>query len=583
MPTLRKRNREVEPPSKHQQPTNDDQTQTTETQKVSLQYEQSREQRIKENRERLQKLGIVDLSHELKYRMTQRRTLRNPSDRKTPQLLSSAQPSEPVRRSSRLQKVGPVSYVEERPKKSKAFKDNYIRIEEGSRPEDGKRIYDSSNGKTCHQCRQKTLGHHTQCCKCNMVQGQFCGDCLYMRYGEHVLEALENPNWTCPVCRGICNCSLCRQAKGWCPTGTLYRRISAMGYKSVAHYLIQTRRSEVGKDSLPYSDMEKVSKEFEMEKISTYQSGHLGSLEGGDNKQNEMQSQNLGSSKQVSARRLLPFCEMEGQSERIGFSEASHVVNNQLRSSNPQPVDKEFDIEKIHVEDNKQFDGRLRHSCGNCNGHVNELQGVNEKGAVKIIVSEEKAEKTKEGLHMENNYGNNRSGPETSAKLNKDALSSETSTDSIAGRLRRSRMLEKGCDKLQRVNGETSVFKHSANVSLSEKEKEKVKEIHYAGSQNGNSSIPMEKSSGSQSQAAYDGEINQGSINGRLRKSSRLGKVLDNDDDLLELSETRSDIMHSGSHSPGKRTKVTMKPPTSSSKLSSESIAGRLRPRHKTT
>lgn len=30
--------------------------------------------------------------------------------------------------------------------------------------------------------RQKTLGHRTHCSECNMVQGQFCGDCLYMRY-----------------------------------------------------------------------------------------------------------------------------------------------------------------------------------------------------------------------------------------------------------------------------------------------------------------------------------------------------------------------------------------------------------------
>ncbi|KFK24410.1 hypothetical protein AALP_AAs65492U000200 [Arabis alpina] len=73
---------------------------------------------------------------------------------------------------------------------------------------------------------QKTLGHRTRCSECDLVQGQFCGDCLFMRYGEHVLEALENPNWVCPVCRGICNCSLCRNGKGWVPTGPIYRRVS---------------------------------------------------------------------------------------------------------------------------------------------------------------------------------------------------------------------------------------------------------------------------------------------------------------------------------------------------------------------
>ncbi|KAK9110259.1 hypothetical protein Sjap_018319 [Stephania japonica] len=65
-----------------------------------------------------------------------------------------------------------------------------------------------------------------------------------MRYGENVLEANKNPDWICPVCRGICNCSLCRQAKGWPPTGSLYRKISRLGFKSVAHYLIQTRRPQ---------------------------------------------------------------------------------------------------------------------------------------------------------------------------------------------------------------------------------------------------------------------------------------------------------------------------------------------------
>ncbi|CAF2114089.1 unnamed protein product [Brassica napus] len=52
----------------------------------------------------------------------------------------------------------------------------------------------------------KTLDHRPKCSECNLVQRQFCGYCLFMRYGEHVLEAIENPNRICPVCRGICNC-----------------------------------------------------------------------------------------------------------------------------------------------------------------------------------------------------------------------------------------------------------------------------------------------------------------------------------------------------------------------------------------
>nr|GEY98417.1 cell division cycle-associated protein 7-like [Tanacetum cinerariifolium] len=47
--------------------------------------------------------------------------------------------------------------------------------------------------------RQKMLGHRTHCIQYNLVQGQFCGDCLYMRYWENVLEAEQNPDWICPM------------------------------------------------------------------------------------------------------------------------------------------------------------------------------------------------------------------------------------------------------------------------------------------------------------------------------------------------------------------------------------------------
>ncbi|KAJ8567218.1 hypothetical protein K7X08_019426 [Anisodus acutangulus] len=258
-------------------------------------YEQLRENRIKENLERMEKLGIFDISLKLK-------SFKTPTVRKTPQRFSPLQPSGPARRSSRLQNSTPVSYSEvdlSKIDKSLEGGHNLLR-EEGSKPEiyteehekllgntdlswtffvdgygnDGKRIYDPIKGKTCHQCRQKTLGQRTHCSKCQIVQGQFCGDCLYMRYGEHVLEAKKNPDWICPPCRGICNCSLCRQAKGWAPTGALYRKIARLGYKSVAHYLIQTHRASVSsennsapvsaKRSLPFSDMEGTMKDEEL-------------------------------------------------------------------------------------------------------------------------------------------------------------------------------------------------------------------------------------------------------------------------------------------------------------------------------
>ena len=50
-----------------------------------------------------------------------------------------------------------------------------------------------------------------------------------MRYGENILEVAEKDEWTCPVCRGLCNCSNHRIRRGWAPTGSLYRRAIAEG------------------------------------------------------------------------------------------------------------------------------------------------------------------------------------------------------------------------------------------------------------------------------------------------------------------------------------------------------------------
>ncbi|XP_076957547.1 uncharacterized protein LOC143633074 [Bidens hawaiensis] len=228
-------------------------------QEKSDEYEQSREERIKQNLQRMQSLGIVDLSRNLK-----------PKPKPKPKAAGPQKPSVSLfgspRRSSRIKILPTVSYKERRTPKEKVVKNVVIVIKEGSKSEvytedhekmlgdhketwklavdgyddEGNRIYDRFAGKSCHQCRQKTTGLRTRCCKCTSVQGQFCGDCLFMRYGENVIEANANPEWVCPVCRDICNCSRCRRNKGWEPTGNLYRKALHLGYKSVAHYLIHT-------------------------------------------------------------------------------------------------------------------------------------------------------------------------------------------------------------------------------------------------------------------------------------------------------------------------------------------------------
>ena len=99
--------------------------------------------------------------------------------------------------------------------------------------------YDTVNGTCCHQCRQKTTDTKS-CCRnkaCVGVRGQFCDPCLRNRYGETVREALLDPDWHCPVCRGFCNCSICRNRNGKCPTGILINLARQQGFSNVSAYL----------------------------------------------------------------------------------------------------------------------------------------------------------------------------------------------------------------------------------------------------------------------------------------------------------------------------------------------------------
>ncbi|XP_044025449.1 cell division cycle-associated protein 7-like isoform X2 [Siniperca chuatsi] len=96
------------------------------------------------------------------------------------------------------------------------------------------KVYNRVTGSTCHQCRQKTVDTKT-CCRsedCRGIQGQFCGPCLRNRYGEDVKK-----EWKCPPCRGICNCSFCRQREGRCPTGILFPLAQYHGFSDVHSYL----------------------------------------------------------------------------------------------------------------------------------------------------------------------------------------------------------------------------------------------------------------------------------------------------------------------------------------------------------
>ncbi|CAJ2662077.1 unnamed protein product [Trifolium pratense] len=104
----------------------------------------------------------------------------------------------------------------------------------------GNRIYDSENGKSCHQCRQKTRDFSAGCK--NPKNGKpclirFCHKCLLNRYGEKAEEVDLLNDWNCPKCKGICNCSLCMKKRGQQPTGILVHTAKASGFNSVSEML----------------------------------------------------------------------------------------------------------------------------------------------------------------------------------------------------------------------------------------------------------------------------------------------------------------------------------------------------------
>ncbi|GKU94648.1 hypothetical protein SLEP1_g8108 [Rubroshorea leprosula] len=624
------------------------------TSKISL-YEQSREERIKENLQRMQKLGIMDLSHKLNSLLPDKLTRKkNPS---STSYSCPLPPPGPVRRSSRLQNAAPVSYAEV----GLAKKDEGVKLEVGTRPEvyteehekllgnterswtlfvdgygkDGNRIYDPAKGKTCHQCRQKTLGHRTHCCKCNMVQGQFCGDCLYMRYGEHVLEAIENPNWVCPVCRGICNCSLCRNAKGWAPTGALYKKISQMGFKSVAHYLIQTRQAQTNieknpenrdpvsaKRSLSFPDAEAHPEEPYRD-----DSNHLGiskaqSEERDHDGFNSEKENNPAAIHQISVKESnLEQESKDAESEEIDLKANGHLGITELDFEDKKNAGfkvehgeshlslKEHDSSNMVLE--PRFDGKYDFQSDEVTGMT--VKGLDTIQAINNTFLLEEKKEVKEVLHSYNKNGKRivRSGSDS--KLKKRSLAAEPTVDSIAGRLRQ-RCKEVKDHNVQALNimlsenelekgelvhgdnqhGESSIGTENSiggrlrqrrkegkdhNEQLSENESEKEKQMLQGDSQHGESNIGTESSSKLKKRLTVASVPSADSIAGRLRQRRREGT--DNDmKALLGMNKNTSDYKAVNHTSLGKEAGGNLKHTSSGTNL--DSIVKRLRPRNRT-
>ncbi|DBB01870.1 hypothetical protein WJX77_007017 [Trebouxia sp. C0004] len=242
---------------------------------ATCEYEVLRQQRIADNRKRMDQLGLQKMSQVLVETSKVRRAPAKPRVAAARNAASADLIAIPARRSTRAQGKPAPNYnesaldladrvISRKGRKPFLGEVRATSVQEQYTQEDiallgdykepwelfvdgtdatGKRVYDKLNGMTCHQCRQKTLGKHTICSCCNSLQGVLCGDCLFMRYGENILEVAEKDEWTCPVCRGLCNCSNHRIRRGWAPTGSMYRRAIAEGYRSVAHYLVLTQQA----------------------------------------------------------------------------------------------------------------------------------------------------------------------------------------------------------------------------------------------------------------------------------------------------------------------------------------------------
>ncbi|KAG9290482.1 hypothetical protein G9A89_002457 [Geosiphon pyriformis] len=232
---------------------------------IGVKYEQEREKRIKENRALLETLGFN------KFWVDEPKLKLSPKPKvKKEKLDGEYEHLPPTRRSTRVQKEiinqSPeyekldISFYEEsdssdeesNPKPIKRLHKKYYQVK-GTRTKNpgrryqGGRVYDSVNGTTCHQCRQKTIEDKVRCTN-RLADGELCRvmldeRCLLGRYGETLDQARDTGEWSCPKCRDVCNCSFCRIKKGLTPTGQLKDKALAKGFKSVMHFLGDTLTS----------------------------------------------------------------------------------------------------------------------------------------------------------------------------------------------------------------------------------------------------------------------------------------------------------------------------------------------------
>ncbi|KAK6152892.1 hypothetical protein DH2020_012531 [Rehmannia glutinosa] len=104
----------------------------------------------------------------------------------------------------------------------------------------GGRIYDSVNGKTCHQVSSLFSFYAIDARLANAVLANLLYSYYHfqLRYGEKAEEVAALGEWSCPKCRGICNCSVCMKKRGHQPTGILINTAKVTGFSSVSEMLL---------------------------------------------------------------------------------------------------------------------------------------------------------------------------------------------------------------------------------------------------------------------------------------------------------------------------------------------------------
>ncbi|KAI7862720.1 hypothetical protein BDF14DRAFT_1851625 [Spinellus fusiger] len=184
-------------------------------------YEEERAKRIRENELLLASMGLTGPSlgferKEKKFKQAQRNY--------------SSIDAANLRHSQRADRSPSFSYSEA------SSKDSYR--------QPAVKKYIRGHGDSCHQCRTKTTLKKIQCTAIVSSTGMRCPKkydafCL-LKYNQILEEVIDDPDWTCPVCCGHCDCSSCRIKRGLVPYGSAWYKIQALSTRRAYDLEVQT-------------------------------------------------------------------------------------------------------------------------------------------------------------------------------------------------------------------------------------------------------------------------------------------------------------------------------------------------------